>query len=124
MLLQIYPCRPKSSVNCLVPGDACPTGPRYYCSSGTKRKCDSGATLEDIVNDLFSRQLLKGSCLPYKAQLGLSGAVCKTSSCNDMNLQASKGNFEAVTLRNPYDVMEHIRMYGSVVSPRAGRTPH
>lgn len=99
----------------------------YYCSTTTPRSCSSGAELEQIIKQLTSQTPVKDACFSYTANSAwlssgrVAEQICQLppkglKACSDRHDVVAKGSFAYFSPGSVGEIVEHIRMYGSVVS--------
>jgi len=94
----------------------------YFCSASGLRSCKAGWTLEAALEQLRTRPLLAERCLPYRAATAAGeGAsqrgVCMAGrACGDYVTQFQEGFLSYRPLREHWEVQQHIRRHGAVVT--------
>lgn len=96
----------------------------YFCSPSRPRACRAGWTLDGALDELRARPLLSDRCLPYgpaaaaAAPGGGGAAACAPGArrCGDAPAAAAGGRFGYVALREHWEVQQHIRRHGAVVT--------
>lgn len=89
-----------------------PKAPRSICLDATNLR----AALTNFVDLQSNGQLVDDKCMPYSVKGLESDSACKYS-CQDLNPDIKGGAFKYKQIRGLADAQNHIRKYGSILSP-------
>ena len=92
----------------------------FFCKAGSssqERSCGSGISMKDGMQSFVDRHtkgeyVVTRRCLPYNPN---SDNLC-WQSCGDVDPVQKQGRFTFVQLSQAWDVQEHIRQFGAVVT--------
>jgi hypothetical protein len=90
-----------------------------FCSpSGPARSCLSSWNLYDALEELRQRQIATDECMPYNPAYRSSSQRQKlcTPLCKAKHPAFATGNFSFISLQTAWEVQQHIRHHGSVLT--------
>eukprot|EP00877_Chromochloris_zofingiensis_P001286 jgi/Chrzof1/11158/Cz05g26030.t1 len=87
------------------------------CSGGSQ-VCSSGSFMIDPLRQIKQRNITTESCLPYQADVTNTLPKCMYQCSSDKrnSTYAGLGTFGFVQLREAWEVQQHIRQYGGVLT--------
>ncbi|KAI8466988.1 MAG: hypothetical protein J3K34DRAFT_524140 [Monoraphidium minutum] len=98
----------------------------YFCSPARPRPCRAGWTLDGALDELQARPLLADRCMPYAPAAAAAAAAAATPAalaacgaarrCNEAPAGVADGRFVYAPLQEHWEVQQHIRRHGAVVT--------